>query len=329
METLSPEITPQILDTRSVPSVIVQARQRGWPADFFNFGAADKKGVEYFNPGLVQRPDGLWLIARRSKWRQGLKFGMNDLVAFLLEGERPLRGIPIRMEQRWPDEQWEDPRAIYHNGKTLVSCCNFIWTSQGWTGAHQIISEVSMDWQSVKRFDPIYGHNGENIGKNTFHEKNWIFWFHLDKPYMIYQGWPHTIVKFNDRFEVTATWQTVNETGWQFGEIRGGTPPVIVDREYWTFFHSSTPWVPPKRQYHLGAYAFEPHPPFRITKITREPLISGSADDGGIPTKPPCVFACGSIYRNGQWMVTAGVNDMRCAWFKIPQEDILKRCVKV
>jgi predicted GH43/DUF377 family glycosyl hydrolase len=323
VEDLRAEIAePSLL---AIKSVVLQSRDNGWSADFFNFGLAARRGVDYFNPGLVERPDGLWLIARRSKWKSGLAFGMNDLVAFLLNGKHPVRGVPIRMEQRWPDEQWEDPRAIFHNGKTYVSCCNFIWTNQGWTGAHQIISDVSMDWGSVRRYDPIYGDNGENIGKNAHHEKNWLFWFHNGLPHMIYRGFPHTVVRFDTEFRFLKSWVTVNDTGWRYGEIRGGTPPVLVDGEYWTFFHSSTPWHRPKRQYHLGAYAFSAAPPFHLTRITEFPLLSGSPDDGGVPSKPPCIFACGSRIVNNLWTVTCGVNDLRCLWVDIPHADILDR----
>ncbi len=320
------EEAPHIPELAEVPSVITQAKTQGWDAGFFHFGKAEQKGVDYFNCGLVHRPDGLWLIVRRSKWKNGLRFGMNDLVAFLLNGRNPVRGVPIRTEKRWPDEQWEDPRAVFANGKTFVTCCNFIWANHGWTGAHQMISEVNSDWSSVKRYDPIYGHNGDNIGQNKHHEKNWLLWFHKGEPHIVYKGNPHVVARFTKDFELIEEWETEGNLQWNYGEIRGGTPPVLLDREYWTFAHSSTPWKGNKRQYHLLAYAFQCHPPFRITRIVNTPLLSGSPEDGGIPTKPPCLFACGSIIRNHVWTITAGVNDKRCAWFDIPHADILKRC---
>lgn len=77
----------------------------------------------------------------------------------------------------------------------------------------------------------------------------------------------------------------------------------------------------------MGAYAFESKPPFRITKITLEPLLSGSRYDGGMPDKPPCVFCGAAIYRDNRWLVTFGVNDIKCGYAYIPHKELLERMV--
>jgi predicted GH43/DUF377 family glycosyl hydrolase len=317
------EPTP-VLETVPVDTPSIR-EQTFWPAGIFSLGSAEKRGVEFFNCGLVQRPDGLWLITRRSRWVSGLRFGMNDLVAFLLIGRQPTKGFRINMENRWPDEQFEDPRALYHAGKTYVSCCDFVWTNRGWTGAHQIISEVSDDWRSVRRYDPPWAKNGGNTGSNRGHEKNWVWFFHEGLPHMVYSIHPHCVVRFTEGFDPINCWFTPNEIPWEHGEARGGTPPVLVDNEYWTFFHSSTQWTPRRKQYHMGAYAFEARHPFRITRMTCFPLLSGSAHDRNSDNKPLVVFPNGAVLRDGRWFVVFGVNDLNCGWVEIPRQDLIER----
>lgn len=316
--------------TIDIPSF---TKQTEYPSGYFGFGLMEKKGVDYFNCGLVRRPDGLWLMARRSKWQQGLKFGMNDVVAFLLNGHTPAKGVPVQLTKRWPDEQHEDPRCIYHNGRSWLSCCDFVWTAQGWTGAHQIMCEVSNDWHELVRYDPVYGNNGDNLGRNIGHEKNWIWFFHEDIPYLIYKANPHVVAQFSDKFQFVNEFITENPLPWKYGEIRGGTPPLRIGNEYWTFFHSSTDWFNPirnrmSRRYHMGAYAFEAQPPFRITQMTNEPIISGSQEDRWAPPKPLVIFPCGTDYRDNKWFVSMGINDLACGWIEIPHNDILERCFK-
>lgn len=313
----------------NTPSIL---KQTDFKVGFFNFGAAERKGVDYFNCGLVRRPDGLWLVTRRSRNSRQLHFGWNDIVAFKLDeaSMKPLFGNPVKLQKRWMDEQWEDARAIYHNGRTFISCCDFIWQRGAWTGAHQIVEEVDASWNSIKRYDPIYGHNEDNLGKNKWHEKNWLWFIHEGEWHLVYQANPHIVAKFNYNFELMDEW--TNEAlnlDWEFGDIRGGTPPVLVDGEFWTFFHSSTLWRPPFRQYHMGAYAFEPNPPFRITKITIFPILSGSYDDPHGEKKPIVVFPCGALFENGEWIISMGVNDLKSAWIKIPHEQLKKMVVEI
>ena len=306
------------------PSIL---RQTDFRVGFFNFGIAEKKGVDYFNCGLVRRPDGLWLITRRSRNQRGVPFGMNDIVAFQLDEQtrKPLRGAPIRMQKRWEGEQWEDARAVYHNGRTFISCCDFIWQRGSWTGAHQIVEEVSNEWQSVRRFDPVYGHNEDNLGRNRWHEKNWIWFIHDGAWHMVYQANPHTVARFNDKFELMDEWQAPElALDWDYGEIRGGTPPVLLGNEYWTFAHSSTPWKKPFRQYHMLAYAFESKPPFRMTRISSFPILSGSDQDPTGDKKPIVVFPMGAILEKDKWFVTLGVNDLKSGFIEIPHVQLLK-----
>lgn len=302
--------------------------QTKWRAGMFHFGKGEHPQTDYFNCGLVERPDGLWLMVRRSVWRDRLIFGMNDIVAFKLggtDGLTPQIGYKVRFVNTNTNEQYEDPRVIYHNGKTYVGCCNFVWyRTKKWTGAHQLMVVCDDKWDVKLRYDPIYGKNGKGLGLNTGHEKNWLWFFHEDKLNLIYSARPHTVVEFDGHLRMVAERRTEAKLPWAFGEIRGGTPPVRVGGEYFTFFHSSLPWTERYRRYYMGAYAFEAQPPFTITRITERPLLIGSQNDYWVDKKPLVVFPCGSVMRGQNWLVTMGVNDLKCAWIEIPHLDLTR-----
>jgi predicted GH43/DUF377 family glycosyl hydrolase len=319
-----------------VPSIIEQAYP--WRAGFFNFGKAKRPEVTYFNCCIHPRADSDWLIVRRSVWRHNFQYGLNTLMAFRLNSDLvPQVGFKIKMPGS-ETEHFEDPRCVMHNGSLWISCCNFLVfgsaKNQRWTGAHQIIAQVSDDWKSSKRYDPQYGKNGPsmftnksvNNDKGDVHEKNWLWFSHEGNLHLIYSAMPHLVVRWTEDMKPADSWQTITPmVQWKMGEIRGGTTPVLVGREYWTFFHSSLPWQGKKRQYHMGAYAFEAHPPFRITKITTRPLLTGSPNDYWLPGKPACIFPCGALIRNGKWLVVGGSNDLECFHFEIPHADLVKR----
>lgn len=318
-------MTPVLLrlpDT-STPSVV---NQTPWPCGYYNFPKRYK--VQYFNPGLVDWQSNRWLVTRRR--RHAVTPGKNDISFWRISpnneliSEHPLKIPTIRI-----DEHWEDPRAINVNGQLWVSYSNF-YTRCNWV--HQGIVRVNKLLQASDICHPVYGDNGRSIHDNIGHEKNWL-WF-VDQEgqmRMVYAVWPHTVVKFD---------QTgyANETKgkgfrWTKGAVRGGTPPVFVESDnlYWTFFHSSVELgpTPPRRRYFMGAYAFEPEPPFRIVLRTSKPLLTGSEKDPREPSAPLCVFPCGALLDNVTWTVTFGVNDCACAWIKIPHEELRKLCIKV
>jgi predicted GH43/DUF377 family glycosyl hydrolase len=283
-----------------------------------------KPGVDHFNCGLVARPDGDWLIVRRSEAHRKHIWGMNTCTAFLLKDMKPVRGVPIEMPKSSAEEHFEDPRAIFHNGKTLVSCTNFIW-GRKITNTHQIAVWCDENWKGVERLDPVYGTNGNSVLTNTGNEKNWLWFVHQEKLHMIYQTFPHTVVRFDGSMKAEHVYEMYPfGFHWPLGHPRGGTPPVKIGQEYWSFFHSSDDSLKhKKRRYYMGAYAFSAQPPFAMTRFIKTPLLVGSTDDRGGVGKPLVVFPCGALLREDKWIVTFGVNDLDSAWIEIPHEELI------
>jgi len=310
------------------PSILKQTK---WRSGFFEFGKAQaNKDIRYFNPSLVEHNGHDWLVARKAQPRPGDPFGMNTIWAFKLDDQhRPLQGILVAFKDRYPDQHHEDPRIIrLPNGKMLLSYTTFVLEpKKGWYGAHQGCAVLGAMFQPEQVLDPIYGRNGGSVLMNSGNEKNWLWFWHDGALHMIYNTDPvHEVIRWNQNLGVVRKYETKDHVGLfaKYGQPRGGTPPVLIGDEYWSFFHSSVLWKDPKRRYFMGAYAFEAKAPFRVTRMTRKPLLAGSQNDPWVEGQPLVVFPCGAIFRNNQWFVSMGINDMASAWIEIPHDELVK-----
>jgi len=294
-------------------------KQTPFRCEYFDFGKATQPHIQYFNCGIVERPDGLWLVTRRART------GFNDVVAFELRDKTPLRGYTVKFLKSFADQHYEDPRAIHHDGQTYISTTTFmILGEKRWTRAHQTLSFVNEKWTAQRQISVQYGSNRRTVLDNVGMEKNWLWFFHNGRLHMLYMTVPHEVVPLDDDLKPEKSHITFPELTWKHGDPRGGTPPVRVGEEYWTFFHSSVPWINQKRRYSMGAYAFHAYPPFQMSRMTPKPILVGSRHDPWDQKKPACVFPCGSIIRNGVWTVTGGCNDLLSFWMDIPHDELVK-----
>ncbi len=317
-------MTPCVLNRpdTSTPSVL---QQTPWPCGFYQFPKRYK--VQYFNPGLIDWQGHRWLVTRRR--RNAIQPGKNDITFWRMQGGVPISEQPLKIPTIRSDEHWEDPRAFTVGDQLWVSYSSF-YTRCHWV--HQGLCRVNVMLQAADLCHPCYGDNRATIHANIGHEKNWIWFVDRENTVrMIYSAFPHTVV----RFDRDGTPHAVSGKGfrWTKGAVRGGTPPIFVEKDglYWTFFHSSidiSP-TPPRRRYFMGAYAFEPHAPFRIVLRSSKPILTGSEKDQRDPSAPLCVFPCGALLDGETWHVTFGVNDCACAWIKIPHDEMKEGCVKV
>lgn len=319
--------------TDTTPSVLHQ--NPNWPSGLFNFGALVDGSIRYFNPTCIHRPDGDWLIARKSeplppsrRKRVRADLGQNSLAAFRLDPQHRLEMVPhkVQFPHRYQDEHFEDPRASIIRNRVCISCTNFqLDPAPKWFGSHQLFAITNEQWKVTVRVDPIYGMNGASPYVQRGSEKNWLWFEHENAIHMVYTAVPHQVAVFTKGERADRTHATkLDKEPWKYGTIRGGTPPVRVDDEYWTFFHSSLPWQGKKRRYYMGAYAFQAMAPFHITRMTPKPLLTGSQQDPWAPGLPLVIFPGGAIFRNGTWFVVYGVNDCRCGWIEIPHEELVR-----
>lgn len=327
-----PEGEPDIPQSDSVPSIIDQAKSQGWKCEYYSFGKLDDQGTDYFNPSLVLREDGIWLLTRASGLHpRGFMYGQNQIVAFKLDdvGKQPHHGKVLHWNDALQLQHFEDPRGFYHPrlGQTMMGCCTFMWNGPGdWTGALQVFGAFDNDWVCKKVDYPKIGGNPGKVEKvlPKHYEKNWVWWLHEERLHLLYKANPWTVYTFENRWSERVEYKLEALT-WPWGEIRGGTPPVQVGDLFFTFHHSSLPWKGRYRRYYAGCIGFETTPPYRPRLITSEPILQGSQNDIWAQRKPLVVFPCGALHLNNHWLISMGVNDMKAAWLELPHESLLQR----
>ena len=306
----------------------------------------------YFNPSVVEVEGERRLIIRKTKINPHIpapydSFSVLDWIR--LDDYRVVGHMHNINLPKGPSgqEQWEDPRIFNlgrtgqdaANNKLWLTCTNFIQQRSGashqrQTWAHQVMAILNNDMRVLGTNHPVYGVNGPNIKENTQHEKNWTWFIHDGKPHMIYLTRPHTVVECDAGCSPQKEYKTTeNNRLWRsdLGEPRGGSNPVRVGDDYWCFFHSSQPWWNGRRRYFMGAYAFEAKPPFRITRMSSEPLLKGSHQNSRILEFPLVVFPGGALFDEvkQEWFVVMGINDCLCGWQKIPHEALVSMTMPV
>jgi predicted GH43/DUF377 family glycosyl hydrolase len=188
-----------------------------------------------------------------------------------------------------------------------------------------------------KLFIPKFGHN-DFSGM----EKNWVFFSFAGKVHGIYScHFDHRVLEM-DGEKVTKEYITPGPA-WEYGEIRGGTPPVPYKDGTWLrFFHSRIwdrkPLRKPRTKaerifqptdripwrYYVGALVMESKPPFRVLNVSRSPILTGT--ERWIPGcphwKPNVVIPYGCVPQENGWMVSLGVNDALSCLATITEDQL-------
>jgi predicted GH43/DUF377 family glycosyl hydrolase len=302
--------------------------QTEWESGMFTF--PNLSNTCFFNPSVIELNGSKYLLPRR--WRYNPKdpysneigYG-SDLVIWPIRKNMTLGNPPSvpSLPSKYPGEQWEDPRAVVHDGQIYVSFANWVY-NKNWT-IKQSFTRVS---QQLDRVDvvavPKYGGNSPIHGIGTGHEKNWTWFNRANRWHCVYSPNPQIVFNIDARGEVYRTWENKEkQVDWKFGmPWRGSTCPILIGEEYLSFFHSATQWRGPKRRYHMGACTFSSKPPFEILRYTKKPLLSGSDSDFRVMNSPLVIFPSGAVIDGDRILVTFGVNDEHCGWIKIPKAEL-------
>jgi predicted GH43/DUF377 family glycosyl hydrolase len=166
-------------------------------------------------------------------------------------------------------------------------------------------------------------------------EKNWVPFDYQGNLMLAYSILPHRIFhpllerQCCETFAVTEA-----PIRWRWGEVRGGTPGLLVDGEYLAFFHSckkiSTVHSEgnPVLHYFMGAYTFKPYPPFSITRISREPIVGKKFYKG--PIYRPywgsvrVVFPAGFVFDENYVWIAYGRQDHEVWIAKLHKKALLE-----
>lgn len=176
--------------------------------------------------------------------------------------------------------------------------------------------------------------------RSSRREKNWVPFDYVGNLLLAYSLSPHRILSPLLGLETCVTIaKTSSDISWSWGELRGGTPGILVDGEYLSIFHSSlymkTIYSNGKSvlHYFIGAYTFAGSPPFAITKMSPEPMIAKGFYSGEIYTpywKPVhVVFPCGLMAEGSFIWMAYGRQDHEIWIAKIDKQGLLGSLVPI
>lgn len=284
----------------------------------------------HWNCGLIRHAGKMWMSYR---YHRDSRSG-RCATAIVEIDERTMlpvgRGQLIPLAEPCGDEHHEDARLFIYDGDVFVS-----WTMmQGYKPGIDYTCVIKYarlklsrgKWSVLQEWQPRHGNN------NGFKkEKNWIFFEHDKKLHCIYATDPEHVILELDGDSVKRKYDSPGPL-WQWGHIRGGTPPVdLGDGRMMCMFHSSIPTETPPHyvRYYAAAYTFEKKPPFRVLQISERPILSGSEEDGHRVDprytegwKPYVVFPCGLVPDKDGWLMSFGINDWQCAIAQLRPSDL-------
>lgn len=283
----------------------------------------------HWNNGLLRYKDKLWMAYRFHRKVADSRCGvaMVQLNPKLLPTSK---GQMLDLDAPSNSEHHEDARLFIFRGEPYISYTEMSGYIPG--RDYSCVMKYARlrlrrgKWEVLETFQPRYGFN------NGLHkEKNWIFFERDGALFCIYRSaGNHVVVQVEGERIVKEFYS--DSPFWEWGDIRGGTPPVdLGDGNMLAIFHSSVPTeiAPHFVRYHAGAYTFKSAPPFEVTSISSHPVLTGSEEDGHkvdpryvAGWKPYVVFPCGLVDDEDGFLVSFGVNDWQCAIGRLRREDL-------
>lgn len=161
-------------------------------------------------------------------------------------------------------------------------------------------------------------------------QKNWTPFEYKGKLLMTYTVNPHEIINPNLVNGSCYLYDmTIPDLNWDWGTLRGSSPPLLDEGEYIAFFHSgiyissSASWGSYMWHYYIGAYTFSSEPPFHITKISPFPIVADGFYTFSNYYKR-VIFPGGCVI-SGSYIYLAYGKDDREMWIATLDKKALKR----
>ncbi len=212
-----------------------------------------------------------------------------------------------------PQNDWnaggrEDPRLFEYQGRLY---CMYIGVQMRGSGRRIFRTNVCAvglddDWNVVSNWQT-------GFDRRAGWEKNWQFFEHGGKLYAIYKIHPHTVFEVDPETGWSKkVYETKYPNHWTHGALRGGASPVYHNGVFYSFFHGYLHSRHDKGTYTAGCYTFEAKPPFRVLKMTPEPIHVPDPSERPGPSTPYVVYPCGAVHENGKWVISYGHMDQSC-----------------
>jgi hypothetical protein len=286
-----------------------------------------------FNPAIIPDGDAGWVFAYRLIFRDqrrriaicrldaNFRVVAGSLVPFSDRIQLSPSGECSEVNRTW----FADPRLYRLGGRLLLH-----WNT-GWHDSPncQFLQELDQGTLEPSGNPRILQRDGER----RMIEKNWMFFG--DEPlYALYLVDGQRILRGDLADREAIHFTEVFGTEWdpgpyvrEFGWLRGTAPPQLVDGGYYCFCHSVCP-DPAGHRYVPAVYRFAAEPPFAPTHGPRRPLPLGNPYSLGpvypllTPMFGEVLYPCGAVFHGGQWVVSYGITNERCAVAVLPHADI-------
>ena len=296
--------------------------------------SALKDSPRHWNNGLLRLDGRLWMSYRFHLMTASgrCKTAICEIDEKTLQPRGPSQMLDL--PETNGDEHMEDSRLFIFKGQPHVSYTEMTGYRPGvdfrcvmkYARLSLRTSREKSIWKVHETYLPRYGRNDWKSK-----EKNWIFFEDRDRLHAIYQTDPdHRVLEIDGDRVVRE--HVTGRPVWEWGTIRGGTPPVrLRDGTMLANFHSSLQTeVPPSYvRYFAGAYRLSGKPPFDVIGISPRPILSASEEDGHKVDpryvdgwKPYVVFPCGLVDAGENYLVSLGINDWQAAIARLPADSI-------
>lgn len=164
-------------------------------------------------------------------------------------------------------------------------------------------------------------------------QKNWVPFVKDEALLLTYTLNPHEVLYPNLKTGLCyPSYISSADIKWNFGSLRGSTPPLLVDGQYLAFFHSADFTSSPSSlsydlwHYFMGAYTFSIEPPFEVTQITPLPITSEGFYTHSDYYKR-VIFPGGFVLSDSYIYVAYGKDD-RELWIATLDKEMLRKALR-
>lgn len=272
-----------------------------------------------FNPSIIQVPQG-YLLTFRIQPDEKKPWISNIGIILLDEYLAPIsKSVILNMRgyKEITPSQAEDARIMEINNRLfLIYNDNVdIINPTRKERRDMYLAEIVLQGSQFHVKKPIKIIHEENYTKETW-QKNWMPFAVGEQIYIVYSIRPHEIIIPDLK---TGVCKVVSSSipffSWRWGTLRGGTPALLIDDVYLTFFHSSmSAIVDPSLKdakevytYFMGAYTFSPVSPFEIMSVSPKPIITKQFYEDNVPKK--VIFPGGFVVVGEKILLAYGRND--------------------
>ena len=291
-----------------------------------------------FNPSIVRWKGELLMCFRI---RDPITLSSDQIGLVTLDEDFNPKGSPTVLQRNREfllrPSRAQDPRLIIINENLFVVYSNIIELN-GQPVRRMFSGQIQFNNSGfiVEAPEPLLYFTDENPNRP---EKNWVP-FEYDKiMLMAYSIQPHRVLL---PWPSVGYCETVGDTlgnfKWNWGTIRGGTPALKVDNNYLAFFHSLKGIVSVQSNevmmthYFIGAYTFDPEPPFAVNAVSPHPIVGNSFYQGPMyKTWKPLrvVFPGGYVFDENFIWIVYGRQDHESWVVKLDKNKLLESLVPV